>query len=54
MALPRSVKVKRALLVSLVAKFLAEASCVRADANCDDGRGNDREVDGVAFGVLVD
>ena len=33
MALPRSVKVKRALLVSLAAKFLAEAAGVRAAAN---------------------
>ena len=33
MALPRSVKVKRVLLVSLVAKFLTAAVCVRASAN---------------------
>ena len=32
MALPRSVKVKRVLLVSLAAKFLAEAAGVRAAA----------------------
>lgn len=33
MALPRSVKVKRVLLVSLAAKFVAEAAGVRAAAN---------------------
>ena len=33
MALPRSVKVKRVLLVSLAAKFLSEAFSVRAIAN---------------------
>ena len=33
MALPRSVKVKRVLLVSLAAKFVAEAVGVRATAN---------------------
>ena len=32
MALPRPVKVKRVLLVSLAAKFLAEAAGVRATA----------------------
>ena len=34
MALPRPVKVKRVLLVSLAAKFLAEAAGVRATATC--------------------
>ena len=33
MALPRSVKVKRVLLVSLAAKFLSEAASARAAAN---------------------
>ena len=33
MALPRSVKVKRVLLVSLVAKFMTAADSVRASAN---------------------
>ena len=33
MALLRSVKVKRVLLVSLAAQFLAAADCVRASAN---------------------
>ena len=35
MALPRSVKVKRVLLVSLAAKFLAEAASVRAAATIE-------------------
>lgn len=42
MALPRPVKVKRVLLVSLAAKFLAEADCVRAAATDTRSFGNRR------------
>ena len=40
MALPRSVKVKRVPLVSLAAKFLAEAVGVRAAANVSNEQDN--------------